>query len=484
MKEKKNKPSLLFHMLNPRILAPHHADGNSWQTEQSEAPNDDFLYVSPTSPAHCSHYVPIAFVNRHPKEYEDFTGIGGEAPDQNHAAGRDVAQRKHKLGETCFLVWSPDEATLAAMCGMGNYNSKWNRPAGVDKEAWSHVEGMQAGRFRWNGDKWDAKNIRRGERVISFPSNRVHGLVGRRTPQFDPHVDNVERADRATCQYPLVATARHFFQGTGSRTDGALGLAVLDLSENCVQIMDHFEKNWDQLRRTATPFTDSQRSDMWDLTERSDDTRVVPLKDLIERTAVELGVPVDDIHRHVEIKALDTLSRYGPPENFPALRDEANYQHDPLHYARPIAQAMLAVQHLLGTSPPDPPTPPAPPAPPAPDAPPASPALPAPPASDAPNAPPAPPTPPAPDAPSAPDTPPAPVSPPPPPRPNIPTGGGGHHILGQAAGEGRGQGPIVHPSPPSDRSASLSTAPARFKSGAEWARYCEPPEIFGTDKDG
>jgi hypothetical protein len=75
---------------------------------------------------------------------------------------------------------------------------------------------------------------------------------------------------------------------------------VPDLSENQIRIMKHLQRNWDQLSMTETPLSDNDRSAMWILADRPGAPRLVPVRSLAERTVVELGVPIKEIHKHVE----------------------------------------------------------------------------------------------------------------------------------------------------------------------------------------
>jgi hypothetical protein len=152
-----------------------------------------------------------------------------------------------------------------------------------------------------------------------------------------------------------------------------LGFAILDLFENNVAIMKYLEAHWDQLSTTKTPFDPHQRrSQMWILAKRdtdcpygtSDHVRAVPFDDLAQLTAMELGVPVGDVPLHIDVRALDILSRYGPPVNFPAPGGITERTHDAQGYSSPIRQAMMACDYLTGiaervpsSTPPPPPMP-------------------------------------------------------------------------------------------------------------------------------
>jgi hypothetical protein len=153
-------------------------------------------------------------------------------------------------------------------------------------------------------------------------------------------------------------------------------------------------------------------------------------------------VPVGDVPLHIDLRALDVLSRYGPPANFPAPVGATGRTHDAQGYSSPIRQAMMACNYLTGIS------------------------------GRAPNS--IFPPPPTPDAGSE--------GPHPSSRSSGTTSVGavrsGTRIPGRAVGEGLGQGP-VDPPPPTDRRSSLASAPTRFNTGTEWKRYCTPPPFLG-----
>jgi hypothetical protein len=119
--------------------------------------------------------------------------------------------------------------------------------------------------------------------------------------------------------------------------------------------MKYLETNWDQLSTTKEPFASHQRRrHMWILAKRDTDypygtsnyVRAVPFNDLVQLTARELRVPVSDVPLHIDLRALDVLSRYGPPVNFPSPAGTTERAHDALGYSSPIRQAMLACNHL------------------------------------------------------------------------------------------------------------------------------------------
>jgi hypothetical protein len=192
---------------------------------------------------------------------------------------------------------------------------------------------------------------------------------------------------------------------------------------------------------------------MWILAKRdtdcpygtSDHVRALPFDDLVQLTAMELGVPVGDVPLHIDMRALDILSRYGPPVNFPAPMGTTERTHDAQGYSSPIRQAMMACNYLTGISERVPDS--TPPPPPTPDA-----------GSRGPH----------PSSSSSGTT-------------SVGTVRSGTRIPGRAVGEGLGQGPIDSP-PPIDRRSCLATAPARFKTGTDWRKYCTPPSSLGADK--
>jgi hypothetical protein len=283
-------------------------------------------------------------------------------------------------------------------------------------------------------------------------SNRVLGYVGNNSlrHQFDPEVDNVETREQAALVQPVEITARRFIREGGRGIQGTLGFAVLDLFENNVAIMRYLETHWDQLSTTAPH---QRRSQMWILAKRDTDcpygtanhVRAAPFDDLVQLTAMELGVPVDDVPLHIDLRALYVLSRYGPPANFPAPVGATGRTHAAQGYSSPIRQAMVACIYLTGI------------------------------ADRAPNS--IPPPPPTPDAGSE------------GPHPSSSSSGttsvenvrSGTRIPGRAGGEGLGQGPTDTP-PPTDRRSCLATAPARFNTGTEWKKYCTPPRSSGANR--
>ena len=90
--------------------------------------------------------------------------------------------------------------------------------------------------------------------------------------------------------------------------------AVLNLSENQTRIMKHPQRNEDQLSRTETPLFHRNRSTMWVLANRLDAPRPVPVRSLAELTAVQLGVPINEIYEHAKTQLFDLISRQGIPD--------------------------------------------------------------------------------------------------------------------------------------------------------------------------
>jgi hypothetical protein len=89
---------------------------------------------------------------------------------------------------------------------------------------------------------------------------------------------------------------------------------VLNLSENQTRIMKHLQRNEDQLSRTETPLFHKNRSTMWVVAKRLDAPRLVPVRSLAERAAVQLGVPINEIYEHVKTQLFDLISRQGIPD--------------------------------------------------------------------------------------------------------------------------------------------------------------------------
>jgi len=287
------------------------------------------LRVAPLSPAQLrEHSVPIGFASN-PEEHEDFSQIGGVTHMRAPSSASRHANTTHILGETCVVVWSTSKKEASMLCGFGNYNNRWNRPGGISEDVWSGSTGVQPNRFRLRTVHAEAQNISREERVNTNSSRVVDYMGGGATyaEQYDPEVDNVETREQALLMEPVEITVRRFVHEANVGTQGTLGFAVLDLFVNNAGIMKYLEKNWDQLLKTREPFASHvRRTHIWILAKRDTDcqygtssySRAVPFDDLVNLTARELGVPVRDVPLHIDLRALDVLSRYGPPANFPS----------------------------------------------------------------------------------------------------------------------------------------------------------------------
>jgi hypothetical protein len=251
----------------------------------------------------------------------------------------------------------------AVLCGGGNYCTKYNSAEipvsqpyqGAD--LWDDAEGLQPAVIRFRVPSREARRIARGQRDHS-DSNRVQGY-GENQPQYDAEVDNVETPRSTEYAEPYAITTRSFQRSTRGRHLGSpQGFGTLNLAENQMGIVAYLQQHWERLTKTTTPFQDDRGSAVWILPESSDpcetSPRAVSVHALWKQTAVELGVPRDEVHHHVSAECIDLWSRWGLPRNFPTLRGDLDDGPGAAEFARPLRELHLAYQHLVHPAPAEP----------------------------------------------------------------------------------------------------------------------------------
>ena len=87
--------------------------------------------------------------------------------------------------------------------------------------------------------------------------------------------------------------------------------AGLNLSRKKTRIVEHLQRNKDQLSRTENSLFQKNRSTLWVLANRLDAPRLAPVRSLAEQTAVQLRVPSNEIYEHVNTRLFDFISREG-----------------------------------------------------------------------------------------------------------------------------------------------------------------------------
>ena len=369
----------LLHKESGNSLTPVYADGNVWYPPDANVPDYDGLFL------HCDsgprRHIAIPLASKTPEHGEDFSQLGGGPPDRltglhTSPSDENTRPRRHVLGVTCVVVAARSARSAAALCGSLNYSSRHNSPGDrsrgspQDQEPfpsnstlWEGAQGLQPARFRLRVPRRDAQRIERGQRVPS-DSNRVAGFVGNHA-QYDPEVDNVETPWTTRTEEPPTIAARYFRRPPRSRhLWAAQGFGLIDLAVNQLGIVNHLRENWEQLSRTTTPFLDEEPAEVWILPDLPPRARAVSMVDLSRRTALELGVPTNELCHHMNLHVVDLWSCWGLPRNIPVSRETQSHRQGAAEYARPLRELYQAYEYLAGGAPPDQPAPPPAPCPP------------------------------------------------------------------------------------------------------------------------